>query len=77
MQYKHWVAKYGITIPSVDEETVMEEEETEAEWAEDLKDDASKMENDMSLSEWVKNWDKREKEREKILQRMSRLARAR
>ena len=77
MQYKHWVVKHGITFPSVDDETEIEEEETDIELEEDLGYDASELENEMSLSEWIRNWEKKEKEKEKISQRLTRLARPR
>ena len=61
----------------MDDETEIEEEETDIELEEDLGYDASELENEMSLSEWIRNWEKKEKEKEKISQRLTRLARPR
>ena len=74
MQYKHWIVKHGITFPSVDDETEIEEEETDIELKKDLGYDASELENEMSLSQWIRNWEKKEKEKKKISQRLTRLA---
>ena len=69
--------KHGIIFPSMDDETEIEEEETDIELEEDLGYDASELENEMLLSEWIRNWEKKEKEKEKISQRLTWLARPR
>ena len=61
----------------MDDETEIEEDETDIESEEDLGYDASELENEMSLSEWIRNWEKKEKEKEKISQRLTQLARPR
>jgi len=45
---------------------------TKALWADD-----SESEHEMSLTVWLKNWEKKEKEKEKISQRVTWLARPR
>src|SRR5579859_2224430 len=77
MQYKRWVVKHGITFPVPEEEMDIEDEGTENELDGDLEEYVTDEEDDMSLSEWVKNWEKKEKEKEKLSRRLARLARAR
>ena len=69
MQYKRWVAKHGIAIP--EEESLVafsETEDDEMDYGaeEEFIDDEDQEEEDGSLSEWLKEWVKREQVSEKV-----------
>ena len=69
MQYKWWVAKHGIVIP--EEESLRafsetEDDEMDYEAEDEFIEDEDQEEEDGGLSEWLKEWVKREQVSEKV-----------
>jgi len=69
MQYKRWVAKHGIVIP--EEESLgafseTEDDEMDYEAEDEFIEDEDQEEEDGGLSEWLKEWVKREQVSEKV-----------
>jgi hAT family C-terminal dimerisation region len=66
MQYKHWVVRHGIVIPEEESQGIfseMEDDEMANEEDEVFEDED---EEEGGLSEWLKEWDKRERVSEKV-----------
>ena|SRR6266496_1539546 len=69
MQYKRWVAKHGILIPEEESLGVFsetEDDEMDYEAEDEFFEDEDVEEEDGGLSEWLKEWSKREQVSEKV-----------
>ena len=65
MQYERWVAKHGIVIPEEESRGVLSETE-DNEISYEAEDEEDEGEEVSSLSNWLKDWSKREQISEKV-----------
>ena len=67
MQYKRWVVKHGIEIPEEEDRGVLSEtEDDDMHYETECLEEEDKEEEVSSLSDWLKEWSKREQISEKV-----------